>query len=205
MMTSVGCAGLRPKGNFTAMGEANPEKDEEVMKAYKTTGDQVIGTDAVTVFMDTIPEGITFSDGKVGVEAGYNHEVLGKFDMTADGGHIMFMSLMGFPDYRSSGMKTFCYPQTVLNYLTLTMWMWFSPTAWPCYAKIGGSRTEMLGDIRNLVHNAGGDLAIAGYVTGYDGKVWGASGYVIKMDPKLKGKKLKTNNATLSIKKEKSL
>jgi hypothetical protein len=197
----VGCGHVRPKANFSKFGEADPDKEEKVMENYK----QVVSDDKhepkkdIVVLIDTIPEGLDLKEGNIAVQSGYSHQLIGKFTLDPEGQKPP----LSFMDYRDDWRKPYCYWQVPLGWVTLTLWTTLIPLAYPCWSDLDNTKGDIISDIKNMTEAAGGDLAIAGFMYPHEKYVWGASGYIIKLDPKLKGKELKTKKQELSTKEKK--
>jgi hypothetical protein len=176
------------------MGTANFSRDRQIVEKADDAGPSA-EADRVIVLLDTIPEGIGVHEGVIRVEDGYQHQILGKVAVTPNN-HVSLIALFGFPDYESSWRKPFCYPQTILTYATLTLWALVVPTAYPCYGAPGISEEVVEKKLRNAAVAAGGDMVIATVMRmGNSDKLFGASGLIVKMDPRMRGGALKTSPA----------
>jgi hypothetical protein len=193
-LSTTACGTLNPNLNYQGMGAANFSRDRRVVeKADESDGGP--SAEHVVVLLDTIPEGIAVKDGIVRVADGYQHEILGKVDVTPNN-HVSMIALFGFPDYESGWRKPYCYPQTVLTYATLTLWALVVPTSYPCYGAPGITEESVERKLRAAAVAAGGDLVLASVLrVGNSDKVFGAHGLIVKMDPRMRAGALKTSPA----------
>lgn len=180
---STACAPLRPDVRYQALGAANPERDQRVSDQIDSH-DKPAGSDGVIVLVDTIPEGIDVSSGVMRVAPGYQHKILGKVQLTANV-HVSLIALLGFPDYASSWRKPYCYPQTILNYATLTLWSLVMPASYVCYGKPGIPEEDAVATLKRAGAAAGGDAVLASYLRLND-RIYLVSGVILKVDPRMK-------------------
>ncbi|MCH2108519.1 MAG: med21 domain-containing protein [Polyangiaceae bacterium] len=170
---------MYPKAQYTGVGIADPERDEEIRQEFQAqVKDDTIRKDRqIIVLIDTLPSGFNLSDGVVGVDDGWDHEVLGKFSISNFDTHLRFSN------YKDGWRKGLCYPQVPLQWLTLTLWT-LVPTDYPCHPLISAKKTSVIQDVRALVHAAGGDAAIISYRGQGDDRAVGAGGFIIRLDRK---------------------
>jgi hypothetical protein len=184
---SLGCGAIRPHVVYTSFGQADPEKDESVVKAYEK-GSEKTSDDDVVVLVDTIPEGIEIGLGTITIKDGYRHQLVGKFGVNPGfgGGPL---ALYWFADYETGWRKGYCYPQVVLNWLTLSLWM-AVPLSYVCNGDASLTKAAVIRQTKALARSAGGNLVIMGWSgAGIDSNpnvVWGASGFILRADPKFK-------------------
>src|SRR5262249_52715369 len=105
---SLHCASIRPRAVYTGFGKADPDRDEQVSNGYREHLAQV-APDDVVVLVDTIPEGLEITGTNIMVKEGYQHQLVGKFELAQNFGMSM-TGLMWFTDYESSWRKPYCYP-----------------------------------------------------------------------------------------------
>lgn len=183
LLLAAGCAPLAPSYAYQGFGAADPARDRTVAAKIETAPTPKPAE--VTVLLDTVPEGLAGdANGWFHVEPGWQHEVLGKVDVSPNG-HVSFAALLGFPDYEDAGHKAACYPQTILTWATLTLWAFVSPTAYPCWGKVGLEKEEVVDDLRKAGAAAGGDLVVGSLMVVND-RVYGAHGIVVRADPRVK-------------------
>lgn len=183
LLLGTGCASLSPNYAYQGFGAADPTRDRVVAEKMETSEPPKPAD--VVVLLDTVPQGLVGdANGWFHVEEGWRHEVLGKVDV-APNHHASFIALLGFPDYEDTGHKAACYPQTVLTYATLTLWAFVSPTAYPCWGKVGLEKEDVVEDLRKAAAAAGGDLVVGSLIT-FDNRVYGAHGIVVKADPRIR-------------------
>jgi hypothetical protein len=182
------CAPLTPNFAYQGFGAADPKRDREVVARIEATHAQAEEpSKKVVVLLDTIPEGIHFERGVTRVEPGFSHQILGKVAVSRNR-HAAFVALLGFPNYVHTAHKVACYPQTILNFATLTMWGFISPTAYPCWGSSAFDEVEVVEALRAAGAAAGGDTVLATIVR-YNGDVYGAGGVVIRAAPRTNGTK----------------
>jgi hypothetical protein len=180
-----GCAEVRPNVSFTAVGDADPEGEHAVIE--RARGDAEPPRGAVRVLVDALPEGLQVLAGKVEVLPGFEHRVIGKFEVLTSFYSGPF-ALFAFADYSTPWRRAYCYPQTVLNYATLFLWAFVVPLAIPCWGAPGMSKATAVAHARALAAAAGGDLVLLGYlglnVSEDPDEVNGATGFILKADPR---------------------
>jgi hypothetical protein len=176
----LGCGAVHRKATFSSTGAADPAADTKIRDDFKTarTAPLPAEAQAVTVLIDTVPEGVSLEGGVLGVEEGYEHVILGKFALTGDAGI--------FPAYKTSWRKPYCYPQSVLVIGTLFLWA-LVPTYYPCFTTENVSKAEMVDALKLLAYEAGGNLVIATYVTHDQDRAAQAVGFVLQGDARVLG------------------
>ena len=176
----LGCGAVHRKATFSSTGAANPAADSKIRDDLKASRDKPLPAEAqsITVFIDTVPEGVSLDGGVLGIEEGYEHQILGKFGITGDNGI--------FPAYKTSWRKPYCYPQSVLVIGTLFLWA-MVPTFYPCFTADKVSKAEMVDALKLLAYEAGGDLVIATYLMDTQDAASSAVGFVLKADPRVLG------------------
>jgi len=185
LLSLGGCAPLAPNYSYQGFGAADPHRDRSVVDKIESTKTTPTSNEVV-VLLDTIPEGLRVNQGVLHVEDGWHHEVLGKVEVSPNG-HASFISLLGFPQYEDGGHKVACYPQTVLTYATLTLWAFISPTAYPCWGRVGLDDETVIDSLRKAGAAAGGNLVVASVLRIND-KIYMAHGMVLRADPRLRAK-----------------
>ncbi|NLE85400.1 MAG: hypothetical protein GX607_03270 [Myxococcales bacterium] len=177
-IAAVGCGTLHRGAKFTSVGAADPRADAQVKDRFNEARGEPLSADAerVVVLIDTVPDGISLKDGVLRVEEGYEHQVIGKFELTPEHGF--------FPPYREGWRKGFCHPQQVLIIGTLFMWA-IVPTYYPCWPKTGVPKADMVDYFKMIGHAAGGDMVIASYNAEDQDTAAEGVGFVIKSDPRL--------------------
>jgi hypothetical protein len=189
----TGCATLNPRVTYSGFGEADPVAEAGLLQKYRDSRADAPSEAAakVKVLVDTIPEGIEFKDGHIAVSDGYKHRIIGKFSLTQGIG-ALYIGNFWFADYASGGRKALCYPQVVLTWVTLGLWM-LVPTSYFCWGDIGNSKVELIDHVKKLTATAGGNVAVIGFVPGVDPEMsQGAGGIILEVDPEsLKSDKLK--------------
>jgi|GEM_PF-1565542 len=177
---SLGCGAVHRKATFSSTGAADPTSDTKIRDEFRANREAPLSAEAqaVTVLIDTVPEGVSLDGGVLGIEEGYEHRILGKFALSGDTGI--------FPAYKSSWRKPYCYPQSVLVIGTLFMWA-LVPTFYPCFTTDSVSKAEMVDALKLLAYEAGGDLVIATYLTQDQDTAAQAVGFVLQADPRVLG------------------
>jgi hypothetical protein len=177
----AGCANVRPRTTYSAIGSADPAREREIVDGYAK---QPV-TSEVNVFIDSLPPGVTVANGEIQIDPNYQHRLIGRFTMA--GGHGKGLSaLRRFPNYRAGWKKGYCYPQTVLTYMTLFIWS-LLPPAYPCYGSATVAKEHLVGDMKALASAAGGNLVVAGYTEASDTDAAGATGFILVLDPRTRG------------------
>ena len=186
------CGHLRSTPRYTSYGEADPDKDDQIVERYF----DLKGTNKkIKVLIDTIPEGIVINGGNIINESGYDHKLLGQIYLSnSRSGDIP----LGFShQYRTGWRNPYCKAQVPLIWVTAMIWAIIVPLNYPC--RVGAStKAEILEDVKVITAAAGGDMAIVSYINWGQKDVFGAIGYIIKMDPKFQGKQIKTKKQDLS-------
>lgn len=192
----LGCGAIQPTLNYEGFGAADPERDQAMVQKLRETEPPPVGSEVV-VLVDTIPEGINLDDGAIKVEDGYQHQLLGKFALLPGAGG--FVSAISFPDYKDSWRKGYCYWQAPLGWVTLTLWTFLVPLNYPCWGDASMEKKDAVAEAKQVAKAAGGDLVImtyAGAGLGGDANyVYGAVGFILKVDPRMKQGDIKTKPA----------
>jgi len=188
-----GCGHLQLKADYSHMGEEDPGLNARIQTQYQAERDsKPISRNEVRVLVDSIPEGLSVNDGVISNQEGYNHKIFGRFSLNPN--H------RAFPDYEQGWRKGVCYWQVPLTWITLGIWMTV-PTYYPCYTTSYNSKEMILDEVRRLVRIVGGDLAVITY-HGVDRDdptlAIGVSGFVLRLDPRLKDGNFKTQQQTLN-------
>lgn len=193
------CATIKTMPDISLYGEADPEKESQVINKYEERG-KIPKQEKVKVLVDTVPEGVSVSDGQISAQSGYAHEIIGRFSFRPDFKRKSSKAMDGFSNYKSAWRKAVCYPQVALRYATLGMWTYLSPTAYLCHGSMKQGKNEMIDESKKITKAAGGNVTTISYIKDNDNNVVGAVGYAIKLDPKFKDN-FKTKKATLTEKK----
>ena len=149
------------------------------------------------ILIDSIPEGLNYRDGILSVVEGYNHKIISKFALTKDVDALLF-SAYWIVNYENDFLNVYCNAQAPLKVVTLGIWMMYSPTYWVCFPRIYYTQETALDHVRYLAEIAGSDLILTNFLTRETADpddlidVVSLHGFLVKVDPKLKGKKLKT-------------
>lgn len=193
------CASIKTMPDISLFGEADPEKESKVLDQYEES-DSIPKQDKVKVLVDTVPEGVDVSDGQISAQAGYAHEIIGRFSFRPDLKRTSSKAMDGFSNYKTTWRKAVCYPQVPLRYVTLGLWSYLSPTSYLCHGSMKQSKNEMINESKKITKAAGGNITTISYIKDSENNVIGAVGYAIKIDPKFKDN-FKTKKATLTKKK----
>lgn len=190
----TGCATLNPVVNVTSLGEANPAHDEEIAERFEETinGDDPVDG-SVRVLVDTVPEGLSYSDGQLSVDEGYAHEVVAHFEMTTYDGFLFptFYFTAGFFDYEAAWRRGLCWWQVPLEWVSLGFWT-AVPTSYPCHPTMVRSKAAWVESVKALAQAAGASSAIMSYVDADQQEAKGTVGFLIKLDPKVLVGRFKT-------------
>ena len=191
----TGCATLNPVVNVTSLGEANPAHDEEIAERFEATINADAPVDgSVRVLVDTVPEGLTYSDGQLSVDEGYAHEVLAHFEMTTYDGFFSrptFWFTAGFFDYEAAWRRGLCWWQVPLEWVTLGFWT-AVPTSYPCHPTMFREKEAWVESVKALANAAGASSAIMSYIDADQQEAKGVVGFLIKLDPKVLVGRFKT-------------
>lgn len=189
----IGCASVNSQLKFDYYGEYDKKGEAQVRQEFKTLQGANLETileriNDVVLLQDTLPEGIRSDSGTLSVAPGYKHIIVGKFVLVPDA--VGTQSILKFADYKDNWRKPLCYPQVVLSYATLMIWP-ILPVAYPCFSKFGTSKEDYATEMKKIGLAAGGDLIIFSFLFDNADKesALSATGYVLKIDPKLKRKK----------------
>lgn len=192
----LGCGAIQPTLNYEGFGQADPERDEQIVTGIRENVPPPVGNEVV-VLVDTLPEGISLDDGAIKVEDGYQHQLLGKFALLPGNGG--FVSAISFADYKDSWRKGYCYWQAPLGWVTLTLWNFLVPLNYPCWGDASMTKKDAVAEAKQVAKAAGGDLVIMTYagtgMTGDANYVYGAVGFIVKVDPRMKEGDIKTKPA----------
>lgn len=138
----------------------------------------------VQVVINGIPEGTFLQDNRLIVQEESTHQILGTFYVSRP---IDSWPLIKFDDYEGNWRKYLCWPQVPLNWVTLTLWRYLSPTAWPCHTLSPYSLNDLSYMAQALANEVGGNLVVAKVHFSYDGlEMIALSGYILRKDAKYK-------------------
>jgi hypothetical protein len=183
-VTATGCFGtLKPRMEWRGAGEADPGRDRGVETQFHDTSGKALEAapatqPAVKVMLETIPEGIELKENVLSVKDGYQHQILGRFNLKGDAGF--------FPGYEAGWKGPVCYPQRVLALLTLGVWM-LVPTSYPCNVSDRREKEYWIDQAKQAAASAGGDLVLGHYLAEGKEDAWGIEGFVLKADPAATG------------------
>ncbi len=190
-----GCAQINSKVEYTGLGVADPASDDQIAQDYKQRiHREPKEVQDVVVLVDTLPEGFKYDDGVLSVADGFDHDVIGKFRFRM--GTASFYFLAWFLDYEDGWRKGLCYPQVPLEWVSMGIWS-AVPSSYPCHP---GPRTKagLVGEAKVLAAAAGGDGVIMGYNSVKQAKALGAEGFIVVLDPEVRGKDMKTEPMKLT-------
>jgi hypothetical protein len=186
-----GCGAIRPNLSYEGFGKANPSGDAALVATLREGSEPAPVGEEVLVLVDTLPEGVTIDKDTIQIEKGYDHALLGKFRLQAGPGSLV--AAMRFPDYKDDWRKGYCYWQAPLGWVTLLTWTLFVPLAYPCWGDPKISKQDAVDEAKQIAKAAGGDVVILSYGNSVsaEGHVYNAQGYVLKLDPRMKGGQVK--------------
>src|SRR5438309_4845391 len=76
------CATLKPQVSFQSMGVIDPDRDLQVTTSMrKAAQEHQPPPHEVAVLLNALPEGLSFNNGEIKVESGYQHQLLGSFSL----------------------------------------------------------------------------------------------------------------------------
>jgi hypothetical protein len=194
----IGCAGVPSKGQFTHVGEADPVFEKQVNKRIKDVKKLYEAPEAeVKVFIDSLPEGVVYSDGVMSVADGYKHELLGKFSASPDA--IVYYAGISYAfKYKAAWRNAYC------NFHSVIPPLMYSPTYWAAGCFVSGTlpHEELINSAKNIALSAGGDMVLGSFMASRPEKstALGFSGWILKMDPQFKGKPIKSKPKELKEK-----
>ena len=185
---------------FSYMGEANFQQERKIRKDFKKSLEKQtpIKKGSVKVLIDAIPEGVSYADGVISVKEGYKHEIVGKFTIQRDF-NALFWQQYWIMNYESPVANVLCNAQAPLKVLTLGIWTVYSPTYWGCWPKFKYTPEQATDDVARLAEVADGNLAITSFFRivpsdiDEDVAVINMSGFILRIDPRMKNGKLKTS------------
>jgi hypothetical protein len=194
-----GCGAIRPTIEYTRFGEADPERDRSVVNDVRQSYEAPPpSAQQVAVLVDTIPEGLDVGTGQIKVVDGYQHQLVGKFQLT-HASRAGSLSLWWFSDYESDWRRGYCYPQVVLTLATLMIWS-MTPLAVPCWGDPRMTKVDAIAYARRIATAAGGDLVIMGYGRRFDSElILDAAGIILRADPRMKRGELKSVPAKVPL------
>lgn len=184
-----GCATVHSQLRFQGFGDADLERDARVVEDFRTKRGAGGLTEDVKLLIDTIPEGIKASEGTFSVEEGYQHEIVGKLVLVPGNGLDYWIT--GFPDYEDGWRKGVCYWQVPLHWLTFGTWQ-IVPTSYPCVTTLTRSKIALSREAKAAAAAAGADTAIVSFVGGDQENALGATGLLLRLDPRMKKGDVKT-------------
>jgi hypothetical protein len=168
----LGCGALDRRAQYTSTGPADPRGDSRVKEGFERAQRQPLSAQAsqVTVMIDTLPDGLAMKDGVLTVEPGFDHRIVGKFELTPELGF--------FPGYRDDWRRSYCHPQQILLVGTLFVWT-IVPLYYPCFTTTHLGKEELVDDLKRIGQQAGGDWVIASYVWQDQDQATGVIGFVV--------------------------
>lgn len=174
---SVGCGAVHLRASFQSLGEMNLERDAAIRKAFdESRGKKIDGLEKISVLVDTVPAGIKWDGRVISVEPGFQHVIVGKFAVTP--------SFRFFPDFVDDWRKGLCWWQQPLVVATLFIWM-AVPTYYACFSTIVRDKREIVTEVKRVTAVAGGDMAMIQFIWGHEEVARGASGWILRRDPKV--------------------
>jgi len=192
LLGTLGCGAIQSKIQFQGFGDADLERDQQVVERFEQARDSEAQPGDVKVLLDTIPEGITVDAGSFTVDEEYQHEILGKFTLLpGDGDNLM----LWFADYEDGWRKGLCYWQVPLTWVTLTLWN-VVPTSYPCHTDARRSKIEIIRDLKRAADGAGADAVVASFIFASQEEALGAGGIMLRLDPRMKDGDIKTKPFT---------
>lgn len=195
----TGCASMNYTPNVTQLGELTADAGSPSQKA-----DEMSWNDAqdVKVYIGEAPAGLSLEKDKL-VATSPDAHVLAVVSAAPSS------SGWGFYDYSEDEKwrKPYCWTQAPLVYATLGIWVWLSPTYYPCLIKddsnspsaVEERRARIISTLKKAVKAAGGNVLVISElgktdiitVRGSDGsatgvvqsvEMTGAKGYAVKQN-----------------------
>jgi hypothetical protein len=166
---SGGCATVANSAHpvtFTTFGDAETinQRQKDVLERFKAirANPPLDKLGDVKILQNATPEGIEIKDGTISVKEGYPHVVLGKFTLSS-----ALASTIWFADYEPTWRKGYCYPQVPLTWVTIGLWQFLVPLAYPCW---GGklSHDVAIQQMKTLAVVVGANLIVAEIVEADD-------------------------------------
>jgi len=169
MAGAGGCATMYPgmRAEVFANGQPDPDRDVAVAKAAEKMDETPAD---VEIYSGKIPEGLDVSEGgaKISVAQGYEsqYQILGtvESDYTKEMGSAIWKNFFWTWNYKETWRKALCWPQAPLKALTLSLWAWFMPAAYPCFAVAPGDepgrQKAHLVQLKKLASAMGGNLVV---------------------------------------------
>ncbi len=167
-----GCTGTRARGIYFHTGEANPKLEKSINDGFKEASKARTPVDPdAKVLIDMVPEGMSFSNDVLSVDEGYAHEIKGKFKLLP------------------LGTGSVCQVRMVIEY---TLVIGLIDPSYYVMCTANTTHEGLIDEAKRMASEAGGDLVIGSYLVSNPQKsiAYGLSGWIIQMDPKLKGKPL---------------
>jgi hypothetical protein len=178
--------------NINSVGEANPERDEQIAERFEDAPSaQQPADEQVHVLVDTVPEGLTYADGQLSVDKGYDHEVLASFEMKTIERHATFWFTAQFFAYEDTWRRGLCWWQVPLQWVTLGFWS-VVPTSYPCHPTAYRSKAAWVESVRTLAEVADATGVIMTYADDDQKEALRTLGFLVRLDPKVLGGHLKT-------------
>lgn len=170
------CVHVAPAAKFRS-NEVKPMDDERVVDDFENhRADPVFG-DVVVVENDETA-GLDVVDGTLKKFRGQDIEIVGTFEMVGE-----FHSPFYPSDYLSLGRKIYCWPQVVLTWVTVGIWLAI-PFSYGCWGKTPVDRDHWIAWTKQMVDSAGGNLGVVTFGPKKN-DIDTAKGYVLKVvDPK---------------------
>jgi hypothetical protein len=172
VLLSAGCASIRPAVTVKHFGSLDPERDQRVSAvAYQNVESEQPGAVGVEVVSGSLPPGLDLREGGtklvVQKEAAGEYQIIGEVEASytpALKGALLKNVYWTWTNYREGWRKGLCYPQAPLKALTLGIWTFVVPLAWPCIARAPSEETARQIDlVRALKFGAqamGGNLVV---------------------------------------------
>jgi hypothetical protein len=141
------CAKINGKLRFNYTGEIEIGKNQAVVKKMDELRRNPGDLSKIKVYVGSLPEKMHGRSEYV--------QLLGQYNITVR----RPIYGVGFPDYRSTGMKALCYPQVVLTWVTAFVW-YAVPTSYPCW-EAAWTEEEWIHELKLAAKAVGGNVVLA--------------------------------------------
>ena len=158
-----GCAQARSTAAYHSLGVVDVARDARTVAQWEETRRGDAPAD-VRVYVAALPDGLTVDSGTLEVEEGRAHRILGRFRLAPTRHQY---GTVGFSEYEDPMAAALCYPQVLLTWATLGLWV-AVPTSWACLSDPFQPREALIDQARHLAAAAGGD-AVVGMFEDADG------------------------------------
>tara|TARA_B100001094_G_C18079735_1_gene744510 strand:- start:161 stop:847 length:687 start_codon:yes stop_codon:yes gene_type:complete len=178
---------------YKLFGEPDFQKEKKVQeKMVQALEEGYKSNKNPKVLIDSLPEGLNYNDGVLSNKEGFNHKIISKFSFTK---HVEIYSAWWTIDYENDFLDVYCNIQAPLRAVTLGLWL-ITPPHWACFPRLFYTREVALDHVKYLAELVGSDLVLTSFLTLETGDpedlidVISVSGFLLKIDPRLKGKNL---------------